>query len=90
MESPEGSSKDLATFSATEKVCTVKIFLTIMARNFKQNEEMSDDKIIKEENNRNLPEKMKIGKIFSKLALISDMFIIPKEKWKIKETQGKY
>jgi len=51
---------------------------------------MSDDKIIKEENNKNLLEKMKIGKILSKLALISDMFIIPKEEWKIKETHGKY
>jgi hypothetical protein len=39
MESPEGSSKDLATFSATEKVCTVKIFLTILARYFERKEE---------------------------------------------------
>jgi len=39
LESPEGSSKDLATFSATEKVCTAKIFLTILTRCAKTKEE---------------------------------------------------
>ena len=48
MESPEGSSKDLATFSATEKVCTVKIFLTIFFRDIlNEKRKMSDDNIIK-------------------------------------------
>jgi hypothetical protein len=46
MESPEGSSKDLATFSATEKVCTVKIFLIIFRRNvLNEKRKMSDESI---------------------------------------------
>jgi len=46
MESPEGSSKDLATFSATEKVCTVKIFLIIFRRDVLEEERKMPDEII--------------------------------------------
>ena len=47
MDPRKEAVKDLATFSATEKVCTVKIFLTILTRCIKQKRKMSDDNIIK-------------------------------------------